>query len=251
MKFVKNNKALSALIGAGLIGLLAWLAFGFFGIQTAFIDTVVDEDGPVFDVVAPAEAVAPAAVATTAPVVEESTTTPEPSATPEPTPTSEPTPEPEPTAEAATLAEDVQSDDAQGDAAPADAQTEPTAVPATPVPPEPTPVPAQPGEIVTIFAGQFSGLNGYSVNGSASVLSNGTEQRFLRFQSFAADNGPDLKVYLRAASGDFISLGGLRGNIGDQNYEIPVGVDLSVYNSVEIWCERFSSSFGRASLNAT
>jgi len=49
MKFVKNNKALSAGIGIGVLGLLAWLAFGFFGIQAAFIDDVVDEDGRATD----------------------------------------------------------------------------------------------------------------------------------------------------------------------------------------------------------
>ena len=81
------------------------------------------------------------------------------------------------------------------------------------------------------------------------MLNNGTEQRFLRFENFVSDNGPDLKVYLRAANGEFISLGDLSGNIGDQNYEIPVDVDLSVFSQVEIWCERFSAGFGFATLS--
>ena len=65
---------------------------------------------------------------------------------------------------------------------------------------------------------------------------------------FVSDNGPDLKVWLRAENGDVVSLGDLRGNIGDQNYEIPVDVDLSVFNTVQIWCERFSANFGSAVL---
>ena len=89
---------------------------------------------------------------------------------------------------------------------------------------------------MTLSSGTFSSLPGYTTSGDALVLNNGTEQRFLRFENFATDNGPDLKVYLRAANGDFVSLGDLSGNIGDQNYEIPVGVDLSVFSSVEIWC---------------
>ena len=80
------------------------------------------------------------------------------------------------------------------------------------------------------------------------MLNNGTEQRFLRLENFVSDNGPDLKVYLRADNGEFISLGDLTGNIGDQNYEIPVGVDLDVFRNVEIWCERFSAGFGVATL---
>ena len=101
-----------------------------------------------------------------------------------------------------------------------------------------------------MLSGSFSSLNGYTVSGDVQVLNDGTEQRFLRFPDLNSDNGPDLKVYLRADNGEFISLGDLKGNIGDQNYEIPVDVDLSVFSNVEIWCERFSAGFGVASLTA-
>lgn len=47
---------------------------------------------------------------------------------------------------------------------------------------------------------------------------------------------------------DFVDLGDLKGNIGDQNYEIPAGVDLAVYDTVLIWCVRFSSPFGEATI---
>ena len=77
--------------------------------------------------------------------------------------------------------------------------------------------------------------------------------RFLRLEQFETDNGPDLKVYLvNSATGDvsdFVSLGDLKGNIGDQNYEIPADVDLAVYDTVLIWCVRFSSAFGEAMLS--
>jgi hypothetical protein len=87
------------------------------------------------------------------------------------------------------------------------------------------------------------------------VLGNGTDQRFLRFEPFETDNGPDLNVYLvnSAAGGveDFVDLGNLKGNVGDQNYEIPPGVDLTVHDTVVIWCVRFSSPFGEATLAPT
>ena len=49
---------------------------------------------------------------------------------------------------------------------------------------------------------------------------------------------------------DFIDLGDLKGNIGSQNYEIPVGIDLDRYSTVVIWCVRFGVAFGAAELSA-
>jgi hypothetical protein len=80
----------------------------------------------------------------------------------------------------------------------------------------------------------------------------------LRFVDFATSDGPDLQVYLlgkaTAASRDdldaagYVSLGALKGNIGEQNYEIPEGVDLSRYAAVSIWCRRFGVNFATAVL---
>ena len=88
----------------------------------------------------------------------------------------------------------------------------------------------------------------------ALVLGNGTRQRFLRFETFATENGPDVNVYLVNGStsdaSDFIDLGDLKGNIGNQNYEIPYDVDLDLYDTVLIWCVRFSSGFGEAVLSS-
>ncbi|RPI80918.1 MAG: hypothetical protein EHM34_09370, partial [Nitrosopumilales archaeon] len=47
---------------------------------------------------------------------------------------------------------------------------------------------------------------------------------------------------------DIVNLGRLKGNIGNQNYEIPIGTDLSKYNAVLIWCKAFSTLFGSAQL---
>jgi hypothetical protein len=87
-------------------------------------------------------------------------------------------------------------------------------------------------------------------------LADGT--RFLRLQNFSVDNGPDLYVYLvpidpvpNASGSDipgYYSLGRLKGNIGDQNYEIPADLDLSQYKSVVIWCQAFAVPFAAAPL---
>jgi len=38
------------------------------------------------------------------------------------------------------------------------------------------------------------------------------------------------------------------GNEGDQNFEIPSDTDLSKFQTVSIYCERFNANFGAAPL---
>jgi hypothetical protein len=45
-----------------------------------------------------------------------------------------------------------------------------------------------------------------------------------------------------------VELGKLKGNEGDQNYEIPAGTDLAGFQTVSIYCERFNANFGAAPL---
>lgn len=191
-----RNKSLLGGLAVILLGFFAWLAFGFFGIQTAFIDNEVSEGGPVFS----------ATVAEQNEVIA--------------------------TEEFQDAMADAEQSRTESDE---DAEQEMLE--------EEMPI-----EIVTVVSGEFSGSSRYDVSGDALVLNDGSEQRFLRFETFDSSNGPDLKVYLRAENGDFVSLGELKGNIGDQNYEIPPEVDLAVFDTVQIWCERFGVEFGNATL---
>ena len=43
-----------------------------------------------------------------------------------------------------------------------------------------------------------------------------------------------------------IHLGALKGNVGNQNYDIPADVDLSEYRSVVIYCVPFHVVFSTA-----
>ena len=80
----------------------------------------------------------------------------------------------------------------------------------------------------------------------------------VRLTEFQVTNGPDLEVWLVAnpdlqtsqdvKASEWVSLGQLKGNIGDQTYNVPAGVDLSAYGSVVIWCEQFGVLFSTASL---
>ena len=261
MEIVKNNKGPVAIASIVGIGVLGWLAFGFFGIQAAFIDNVVEEDGPVFaSAAAEVEEAAETASDVAEPEVEvvDVEVAEEPETAPVETEAVE---APDDTADEAALASGSDEAPAEDPAnSPAEeveaaaAVEEPAAEPVEEPAAEPVEEPAEeqntPGEIVTLLNGSFSSLPGYDVEGDALVLNDGTEQRFLRFENFVSDNGPDLKVYLRADNGEFISLGDLTGNIGAQNYEIPVDVDLSVFNTVQIWCERFNAGFGETALTA-
>lgn len=104
-------------------------------------------------------------------------------------------------------------------------------------------------EIVSSFTGEFNGADKvHKVKGSAKVLESG-DQSFLRFEDFESTNGPDLYVYLATdtTAQDFVSLGTLKGNVGNQNYELD-GVDLEKYDNVLIWCQRFGVLFGHAEL---
>jgi hypothetical protein len=117
-------------------------------------------------------------------------------------------------------------------------------------------MPVEELDVVTLTAGEFTDRS-HPSSGTALVLNDGSEQRFLRFEDFETDNGPDLNVYLSTApadapagdfTADFIDLGDLKGNVGPQNYEIPPGVDLDRYRTVVIWCVRFGVAFGSADL---
>lgn len=194
-------------VGVGVVGLMvaAVLAFGVFGIQTAFIDDEVSEGGPFFT-----------------------------------------------STGASGLSSDDMTDDEVDemntvmDALEVDQEVEADAE-----------EPEMP-EIIRVVEGTFIDRI-HPGEGTAVVLTDGSAERFLRFEEdFAIDNGPDLNVYLVAgvpADGDagmfdddFIDLGDLKGNIGSQNYEIPTDVDLDVYNTVVIWCVRFGVAFNAANL---
>lgn len=113
-------------------------------------------------------------------------------------------------------------------------------------------------EPVAVGSGSFESRNRYTVTGDATVFELPDGSRTLRLEPFESTNGPDLYVYLTAADhadgdeqldADFVDLGDLRGNIGNQNYDIPSEVDLAVYDTVVIWCRRFTTSFGAADLS--
>ena len=111
-----------------------------------------------------------------------------------------------------------------------------------------------------LSSGSFHSV-AHESKGNASIYQLANGKRILRFTNFETSNGPDVHVYLVAANdasdsetvkkAGFLELGSLKGNIGEQNYDIPVDADLAKYRAVTIWCKRFSVNFGTAPLNSS
>ncbi len=115
---------------------------------------------------------------------------------------------------------------------------------------------------MTILSGTFVGFDKiHNGTGTASIYSftssengsNGIEntKRILRFEEgFQVNNGPDLYVGF-GKNGQYVrgsEISKLKGNIGSQNYEIPASVDMTLYDSVWVWCKAFSTPFIKAEL---
>ena len=111
----------------------------------------------------------------------------------------------------------------------------------------------------SLYTGKFHGKV-HATEGRATVYQQADGKLLLRLTNFKTSNGPDVHVILVAAKDasddanflksntERVELGKLKGNEGDQNYEIPAGTDLSKFTAVSIYCERFNANFGAAPL---
>ncbi|MGN9812080.1 DM13 domain-containing protein [Micromonospora sp. BQ11] len=101
----------------------------------------------------------------------------------------------------------------------------------------------------------------YATSGTARIVRTPDGRHRLELVGLDTSNGPDLRVWLtdqpvRSGTagwrvfddGRWVELGRLKGNRGDQAYDIPADVDLADLTSVSIWCKRFAVSFGAAPL---
>ena len=110
---------------------------------------------------------------------------------------------------------------------------------------------------VALASGRFHGV-AHKTRGVATIYGGPGGSRTLRLTDFETSNGPDVQVYLVAApdandnetvtKSGFLHVAALKGNVGDQNYELPAGTDLSRYRAVTVWCRRFGVNFATAPL---
>jgi Electron transfer DM13 len=99
-----------------------------------------------------------------------------------------------------------------------------------------------------IFMGAHDGF--HNAEGNAKVVSLTDGSKILRLENFKSTNGPNVHVYLSTDkhATDYVDLGKLKANNGNQNYNIPSGIDITKHNIVLIWCKDFSVLFGSAVL---
>lgn len=110
-----------------------------------------------------------------------------------------------------------------------------------------------------LYTGVLQG-RAHPTSGRATIYKSGDGKQYLRLTDFATSNGPDVHVVLAKSADqnltqdivkgslDSVELGLLKGNQGDQNYDLSGTVDLRKYDAVVIYCERFHAVFGVARL---
>jgi Electron transfer DM13 len=110
-----------------------------------------------------------------------------------------------------------------------------------------------------LYTGRLEG-NAHQTSGRATIYKAPDGRQYLRLTDFSTSNGPDVHVLLARGDDqslkqeivkgqlDSIELGALKGNQGDQNYDLPPSVDLQKYDAAVIYCERFHAVFGVAKL---
>ena len=114
--------------------------------------------------------------------------------------------------------------------------------------------PATPVGPQLIGSGTIAGLAGHDGTGDAGLFRLEDGWLALRFENFNIDNGPDLEVYLVPGAesyspGDGVHLGALKGNVGNQTYDIPRDFEVTPGPwTALVWCEAFTVEFVGASM---
>lgn len=105
-------------------------------------------------------------------------------------------------------------------------------------------------ETKPVLQGQFVEIDAVHKGSGTAMIIEQENSTYVRFENFKVTNGPALYVYLSDAEtpgqtleslGNYVNLGKLKGNIGDQNYTIPA--DFVGAKTVVIWCQRFGVLF--------
>ena len=124
-----------------------------------------------------------------------------------------------------------------------------------------TTAPGITGTAVVLSKGTFQGADRFHQgSGEATIYRGPDGSHLLRLENFKVTNGPDLRVILSPSPAPesrddvhqpgYVELGSLKGNVGNQNYEIPADVDVNTLSSVIIYCSPFQVVFSVAPLKA-
>lgn len=101
--------------------------------------------------------------------------------------------------------------------------------------------------VVVLARGELGFVDSlHNGKGEVQIVRAGT-RRFVRFESVAITNAPDIHIYLSKDTGgryveaNTVYIGPLKATNGSFNYEIPASVDTAQYRSVVVWCRAFTT----------
>jgi Electron transfer DM13 len=110
---------------------------------------------------------------------------------------------------------------------------------------------------VVVSAGEFHAV-AHPGTGDAVVYHLDDGSYVLRLENLDIFNGPALNVYAVAAedandnetvlNASILNLSPLKGNEGNQIYELPAKFNPEKYRAISVWCRRFSVNFATAPL---
>lgn len=125
---------------------------------------------------------------------------------------------------------------------------------------QPTQEQQPPSGPVLVSSGDFISHE-HETSGTASIVRHPDGSYQLVLENLETSNGPDVRVWLSAGpvmegragwftAGDHehIDIAPLKGNRGNQVYDLPADFDPSSWPTVDLWCDDFSVSFGAAAL---
>ncbi len=106
-----------------------------------------------------------------------------------------------------------------------------------------------PTAVTIVSSGVFSS-NAHTTSGTVKVVIEASGKKFLVFENFRTDNGPDLKVWLSTGTSGstYQEIGALKAVSGNFSYELDASINHITNNRVLIWCKAFSVLFGHAIL---
>ena len=100
--------------------------------------------------------------------------------------------------------------------------------------------------------GTFAGAKDHSANGSYTITGSGKDRALVLSDNFKVDKAPDIYVILSsgamAKDAGSVNLGRLKKLEGAQSYKIPESTDLAAYDTVLLWCKKYSVLIGQAPL---
>ena len=120
-------------------------------------------------------------------------------------------------------------------------------------------MPDEMAQAVALASGMFRDADSFHKgSGTATIYRLPDGMGALRFENLDVTNGPDLRVLLSTHpdpqnkaelnEAGYLHIGKLKGNRGNQNYELPPDADLESFGSVIIYCMPFHVIFSVAPL---